>query len=77
MSRLIGSNAVTMRTQSSRHVVETEIAILRLDDIHPKVHRIIEDDLLRLFRKDAVTSHMADIRFVPIELNLGPFMYLP
>jgi hypothetical protein len=28
--------------------------------------------LLRLFRKDGVTSHVADIRFVSIELNLGP-----
>jgi hypothetical protein len=54
---------------------EVEIALLPLDDFQSKVHRIIEDDLLRLFRKNAV-SHVADIRFVPIELNLGPFMFL-
>ena len=49
-----------------------EIALLPFDDLHSHVHRIIEDDLLRLFRHDAVTSQVADIRFVPIELNLGP-----
>ena len=49
---------------------EVEIALLPFDYFHSKVHRIIEDDLLRLFRQDAVKSHVADIRFVPIELNL-------
>jgi hypothetical protein len=32
---------------------------------------MIEDDLLRLFWKNVVTSQVADIRFVSIELNLG------
>jgi hypothetical protein len=27
--------------------------------------------LFRLLRKNAVTSHVSDIRFVPIELDLG------
>ena len=52
--------------------VEIQIALLPFDDLQSKVHGIMEDDLLRLFRKDTVTSHVADIRFVPIELNLGP-----
>src|SRR6267143_1213364 len=55
---------------------EVEIALLPFDDLHSNVHRIIEDDLLRLFRQDAVKSHVADIRFVPIELNLGPIHVL-
>jgi hypothetical protein len=50
---------------------EVEIALLPFNDLHSKVYRIIEDDLLRLFRKDTVTSRVADIRFIPIELNLG------
>ena len=50
---------------------EVEIALLPFDNLHSKVYWIIEDDLLRLFRENAVTSHVADIRFVPIELNLG------
>ncbi len=80
----MGQNAVTTRTRSSRNVVdheknaamdrrpEVEIALLPFDDLRSKVHWIIEDDLLRLFRENAVTSDVADIRFVPIEVNLGP-----
>ena len=51
---------------------EVEIALLPFNDLYTNVDRIIEDDLLRLFRQDAMTSHMADIRLVPIELDLGP-----
>ena len=50
---------------------EVEIAFLPFDDFHSKVHWIIEDDPLCLFRQDGVTRHMADIRFVPIKLYLG------
>ena len=55
---------------------EVEIALLPLDNLHSKVYWIIEDDLLRLFRKNAVTSHVADIRFVPSNSISGTFMLL-
>ena len=60
-----------------RCCAKVEIALLLFDDLHSNIHRIIEDDLLRLFRRNAVTSHVADIRFVPIELNLGPSRVSP
>src|SRR5260370_5434854 len=46
-----------------------EITLLPFDDLHSEVHRIMEDDLLRLFRGDAVTSHIAAIPFFPTKLN--------
>ena len=49
---------------------KVEIALLPFNNLHSNVDRLIKDYLLRLFRKDAMTSRMADIRFVPIELNL-------
>jgi hypothetical protein len=62
----------TRRNAALNCRAKVEITLLPFDDLHSNVHRIIEDDLLRLFRKDAVASHVADIRFVPIELNLRP-----
>ena len=41
------------------------------DDFHPKVHRIVEDNVLSLVRQDAMAGHMADICFVPIKLDLA------
>ena len=51
---------------------KVETTLLPLDDLHSNVYRIIEDDFLRFFGQDVVTSHVSDIRLVPIELNLGP-----
>src|SRR5215208_458134 len=88
MSRLIGSKAVTThsifaprghheKNAALRCCAEAEIALLPFDDLDSKVHRIVEDDLLRLVRQNAMTSNVAGIRFVPIELNLGPIHVLP
>ena len=41
-------------------------------NLDTKVYRIAEEHLLGLLRKDAVTSDVADIRFVPVELYLWP-----
>lgn len=51
---------------------KVKIALLPFHDLHSNVNRIAEDDLLRLFRQNAMTSQVADIRFVPIELDLRP-----
>ena len=50
---------------------EVEITFLPFDNLHSKVYWIIQNYLLGLVRKNAVTSHVADIRFVPIELDVG------
>jgi len=50
---------------------EVEITLLSLDNLHSEVHWIAEDDLLRLFRQDAVGSHVANVRFVPSNSILG------
>jgi hypothetical protein len=62
MSRLIGSNAVTTRMRSSRHVVtdkknaafhrrpEIEVTLFPFNDFYPQIHWIVEDGLLRLVR---------------------------
>ena len=80
--RLIGSNAVTTRipvfapcghhekNAASLCWAEVEVTFLPFDDFYSDVHRIVEDDLLRLFWPDAVASHMANVGLVPIELNL-------
>jgi len=44
---------------------EVEITLLTFDDLHSKANWIVDDDLFRL------TSQVPDIRFVPIEFNLG------
>jgi hypothetical protein len=49
---------------------EVEMTLFPFDDIHSEVQRIIEDDLLRLLRKDGVTSQVPDVRFIPIKLDV-------
>jgi hypothetical protein len=49
---------------------EVEITLLPFDDFRSEVQRIIEDDLPRLFRKDAVASSQSNS-------ISDPFMYLP
>jgi hypothetical protein len=47
------------------------VALLPFDDFHPKVYRIVQDYVFSLVRQDAMAGHVADIRFVPIKLDLA------
>jgi hypothetical protein len=55
---------------------KVEITLFSFDNFHSQVHRITEDDLLRLFRQDPVASRVAKVRFVPIEFNPLPSLPL-
>lgn len=51
------------------YCAEVEVALLAFDDFHSKVHQIVKDGLLRLAEHRG--GHMADIRMIPIKLNLA------
>jgi hypothetical protein len=50
---------------------EIEVTLFPFDDFYPKIHWIVSDCLLSLVRLNAMAGHVADIRFVPIKLDLA------
>ena len=78
---MIGSNAVTAypvfapcgnneKNPASQCRAKVKIARFPFDDFDSEIQWMLENDLLSFLRQDVMMGHVADIRVIPIELNL-------